>query len=147
MVSSVLTLRREDTLGNEPGRGYRWRTIAPARPASSANPASVDPGAVGKPLAEERALLGGHLGEVADRHRLGRDRLLMDAARRRLDLLRRVEQEAARRLLEAGEGRLLRMADHAPLLQDRLDLREGGGLRRRRGRAGRGRLRRDRDRE
>src|SRR5690606_19878017 len=85
---------------------------------------SIDRGAFGDPVADELALFGGHLGDVAQRHDLAGDRLRLNARSLGLDLLRGVEHHAGRRGAEQWAGRLGRVAHGAAFLDDIVDLVE-----------------------
>ena len=58
----------------------------------------------------------GHVRGIPERHGLGLDRLGLDCARLRLDLLRRVERDSLRR--RSHERRMVRVAGRAALVDD-----------------------------
>src|SRR5260221_3486561 len=79
------------------------------------------------PAVELLALLAGEAGEVARRHRPGKDGLLVNLHRQRADALRRIELHALGRFGEARQRRLFGVAGQASLLDDSLHLFEADG--------------------
>ena len=79
------------------------------------------------PEPETLAFRRRHMRDIAERHRLGVDRLRADVLGAGLDLLGRVEGNPERRCGEALVGRALRVAGRAARRDDLLDLGERDG--------------------
>src|SRR5262245_16445167 len=78
------------------------------------------------PCAELLTLGVGHASRVAERHDLREHRLLLDLVRITLDLVGRVEHHTLWRFTKISVRRMRRMALDAVLLDDRMDVPEGG---------------------